>query len=407
MTTDVRRGAGPARTPIGSLGAKAGSYGARASRGTAGGRRAIALSAALGSSLSPAGAEPYLGLRAGKACAACHVNVTGGGMRNDRGVAYGLETMPRKGVADREDPTVFRGRIADLLSIGSDLRVAHTSTFARSDDANEFDVREASLYADLQLVRGRLHLYLDERVAPGAAAGRETFALLDRLPGRLYVKAGRFYPAFGWRLQDDTAFIRSVTGFNFAAPDDGVEVGHAAGVSATSLSVTNGSGGAVEQDDDKQIALLSAVTFDSVRAGVSAAANRRDDEGRALAGAHAGVRWGPLVLLGEADAARVESRTGTPPPGSIRTTVRQIITYVEADFLVHAGVNVKATHDYFDPDRSQSGDEVDRVGAGVEYTPSPSMQLRLLWRRTDRPPRVRGIPFEDDREVLAELHLYL
>jgi len=373
-------------------------------------RGLIALGAAilpLAFAPSPARAEPYLALREGWACSVCHVNVTGGGMRNEQGVDYGLGIMPRKGATDPEDPAVLRGRVTNLLSIGADLRAAHTSSFARSDNANEFGVREANLYADLQVVRGRLHLYLDERVAPGGAAGRETFALMERLPGRLYVKAGRFYPAYGWRLQDDTAFIRSVTGFNFATPDDGVEVGHAAGKSATSLSVTNGSGGTAEQDDDKQISLLSAVTLDSVRVGVSAAANRRDDEGRALAGVHAGVRWGPLVLLGEADAARVESRTGTPPPGSIRPTVRQIVTYMEADILVHAGVNVKATYDYFDPDRSQSGDEVDRVGAGVEYTPSPSMQLRLLWRRTDRPPRVRGIPFEDDREVLAELHLYL
>jgi hypothetical protein len=141
--------------------------------------------------------------------------------------------------------------------------------------------------------------------------------------------------------------------------------------------------------------------------GVSGSENRVATESQRLGGILAGIRLGPVVFLGEIDAARSESLAGVPPPGSIVPIVRQTIAYAEADWLVHRGVNLKATFDYLDPDRSQRGDEVNRAGGGVEFTPSPFTQFRVLWRRTDRPGEVRGIAFEDDRSVLAELHLYL
>jgi hypothetical protein len=375
-------------------------------RAAAGFPVAVALALA-GSGL--ARAEPYIGLRAGRPCAACHVNVTGGGMRNAHGVMFGLTALPWRGAPTAaDDPTYFRGRVADNLHVGADLRASHTSTFSVSADDNAFDVDAANLYADLQLVRGRVHLYLDERVAPGAARSREAFALLEDLPGRLYVKAGRFFPPYGWRLLDDEAFIRTVPGYGFNLPDDGVEVGWTPGRLAGSLAVTNGAGGASEQDDHKQVSMLAAFTHDRFRAGVSGSANRRGDEDRRFAGILAGARLGPLVFLGEADAGRVEALRGLPPPpGSVRDTVRQVVTYAEVDWLVHGGLNLKVHHDYLDPDTSQNGDEVDRVGAAVEATPAPYIQLRILFRRTDRPREVRGIFFEDDREVVAELHVYL
>lgn len=365
----------------------------------------LALSVLAGS--IPASAEPYIALRTGRPCSACHVNITGGGMRNAHGVAYGLDRMPWTPAAAPDDPTIFRGRLNDHVSIGSNLRASHASTFAPSGNTNEFAVSEGNLYGDLQLLKNRLHIYLDEHVAPGGASSREAFALLDGLPGRLYVKAGRFFPDYGWRLLDDTAFIRSVTGFNFRSADDGVELGWTPGKLASSLSVTNGSGGGAEQDENKQVTALTAWTSDHGRIGVSGSENRVQSENRRLAGVFAGVRMGPLVILGEADGVRSESVTGAPLPGSLDPKVRQMIGYAEADWLAHRGVNLKAAFDYFDPDRSQTGDEVNRVGAGVEFTPSPFTQFRILWRRTDRPGVVRGITYEDEREVLAELHLYL
>ena len=88
-------------------------------------------------------------------------------------------------------------------------------------------------------------------------------------------------------------------------------------------------------------------------------------------------------------------------------TVRQIIAYAEINWLVHKGLNLKASYDFFDPDRSQSGDEEERIGVGGELTPMPYMQIRLFWRKIDRPSQVRELFFEDEREIVAELHIFL
>lgn len=352
-------------------------------------------------------AEAHFSLREGATCASCHMNKTGGGMRSPGGVMYALEWLPRHPANEAEDDAIFRGSVTRVLSIGSDFRASHESTFTSSGDVNGFDVREGNVYANLTLAQGRLQLYLDEHVAPGAARSREAFVLFDDLPGNVFVKTGRFFPAYGWRLQDDEAFIRSSTGYTFDAPDDGIEIGWEPGRISSSLSVTNGSGGSEEQDEDKLISILSTYSESGLTFGVSASANRQEAASRHLGGLLGGLRAGPLVLLGEIDFARVESRTGFPPPGSIRETVRQVIGYGEVNWLVRTGINLKATYDYLDGDRSQSGDEVDRIGVGCELSPVPYLRLRVFLRRTDRPPEVRGLSFVDEREIMAEVHVFL
>jgi len=346
-------------------------------------------------------AEPYIAMRAGLQCSACHVNHTGGGMRTSYGVDYGLEKLPAKVVPLLEGAQAARGVLSGFLSIGADFRGANASRFARSDDTNTFETEEGNLYADLKLLKHRLHLYVDERVAPGGAASRETFALIEDLPGHIYVKAGRFFPPYGLRLLDDGAFIRSVTGFNFQSPDDGVEVGWEPGRFNASLAITNGNGGTADDNTNKRLSLLASWTRPGFRLGGSLSSNRQEDVSSLLSGLMGGVKLGRrLVAFGEIDIGRDENQAA----GQI---ARRLIGFAEADLLVAKGWNLKVAYDYSDPDTSQDGDEVDRVTAGAECFATQNLQFRALWRRTDRPPEAHGTLFEDDREVILEIHLFL
>src|SRR5690606_21165262 len=93
------------------------------------------------------------------------------------------------------------------------------------DEDAEFGISRANLYLAMRAIPDLLTLYVDEQVAPGGATAREAYALLTPQNGRFTVKAGRFFLPYGLRLEDDSAFVRQVTGINMNTADDGVELG--------------------------------------------------------------------------------------------------------------------------------------------------------------------------------------
>src|SRR5215813_14317715 len=81
-------------------------------------------------------AEPYLAVRSGAKCSDCHTNLDGGGKRtafahiHAHDILHDLQILPLpKGVQS------FNGEINQWMSIGSDLRVRSTSTWADTPNA--------------------------------------------------------------------------------------------------------------------------------------------------------------------------------------------------------------------------------------------------------------------------------
>src|SRR5207245_2529057 len=146
----------------------------------------------------------------------------------------------------------------------------------------------------------RLTVYLDERVSPGAATNRETYAMLWFANKSAYVKAGRMFVPFGLRIEDDTAFIRQVTGTNFNSSDDGVEGGLELGPWSAQVSVTNGAGGGTETNRGKLISSLFAYVQPVWRVGLSASATFNGAADRRMQSVFAGLRTGSVrwIALG-------------------------------------------------------------------------------------------------------------
>src|SRR5262249_41128140 len=153
----------------------------------------------------------------------------------------------------------FNGVINEYVSIGGDLRVRNTTifqdrfsrkgtvptnqAFRRSVTSNDTSVTEFLGYTEVDLLPNYVMLYGDFNLN-GGVTDREGFGLIRGfLPYDTYVKAGRFFPTFGLRVQDDAAFVRSQTGFTFDTPDEGAEVGIAPGPFFIAADVLNGPGG--------------------------------------------------------------------------------------------------------------------------------------------------------------------
>jgi hypothetical protein len=339
-------------------------------------------------------AEPYLAVANGLKCSACHVNPTGGGMRNTFGTMWGQTALPVRSF----DVTGERwtGELNRYLGVGADLRGGATwidqpGTSARSS----FDVNSLRAYADLRVIPEMLSLYIDERLAPGTATNAETYLRLWTPGRRYYMKAGQMYLPFGIRLQDDGAFTREATGISFNTPDRGVEFGFDGAPWTAQFAITNGTAGAAEVDNGKQWSLRTEYVQARWRAGASFNLNDFEVGSRRMQNVFGGLRTGPVAWLAEFDY--IVDSTGGPHR-------KQRIMLAEANWGLRKGHNLKLTAERFDPDDAVAGDRQMRLSLLWEYTPLPFLQVRAGIRNYDD---VAEIPFQNQRIAFLQLHGYL
>ncbi len=337
---------------------------------------------------APASAEPWIAIKTGLKCSACHVNRSGGGARNDFGSVYAQTRLTWA-------PGEVRSRaLTDFLFVGFDFRLKASGTLRESDPRTSLDLDEAQAYLEARLVRHRIALYIDQTVGPNRAVAREVFALIERLPLNGYAKAGKLLVPYGLRLKDDEEFVREVTGFNYNTPDQGLEVGVEPGPWSVIVALTNGNVGASENNSGKLASAVVSYTRSRYRVGLSGSRNTGDGVRRDVYGGFGGLRLGPLAILGEADL--VEERFPEAAPR------RQFLGFVEGDLSLQQGLNAKVTYGYHDRNRDIPEDQRVRWRFGLEAFPSPFVQLSGFYILDEDIPQAT----RDLDRVLLELRLH-
>jgi hypothetical protein len=340
----------------------------------------------------PARAEPYLAVQEGYKCNVCHVNPTGGGLRNSFGTLYAKTLLPAQSAGGALD--AWTGRLIDAVRIGGDLRAEWSnSTVPNSPSQQQFALEQFRLYADVAVIPDRLGLYIDEQVAPNSAQNMEAYVRYGNSNDGLYFKGGQFYLPFGWRLQDQTAFVREVSGISMTTPEQGVEMGYEHAAWSAQLDLTNvpasGPTKAGHQVTD-QLVFVQPLW----RLGAATSVTQSDAGNRRVGGLFAGLRTGPVGWLGEYDLVRDES---FPGGRSLRGGL------LEADWRILKGHNLKLTAESYDPNRAVRENQQARYSIVYEFTPIPFLQLRAGYRR------YRGIPqsdVENQHLSFVELHGY-
>lgn len=342
--------------------------------------------------LSNVGAEPYLAIRSGLKCVACHVNPTGGGLRNAVGNSFAQNV-----IAANAPPDALQGwngsLFDDRLRLGGDLRTATTRTAVSGQPTRSVGGTEQTrLYADVQLIKDYLGAYLDQQVAPGKSERQEAYVRLSTPGLSWYAKAGQFYLPFGWRLQDSLAFVRQLSGVSMTVPDKGLELGHEGDEWSIQLVRSNGPGNKAGTSGHQTTAQTIWMQPWG-RVGAAAAQVKSTAGDRQAYGLFAGTTTGPVAWLAEIDMVS----DGGYPEGKRR----QYATLLEANWLVQQGHNLKLTGEYLDPDRRVAHDNKVRYSLVYEYTPFAFVQLRAGWRKFG------GIPqnaIDNRRQSFVELH---
>jgi len=352
----------------------------------------LALSTLLG---GHALAEPYLAVRYGLKCQTCHVNPTGGGLRTNFGDVFSQTELPAHTV--RGDWGLWTGEVTKWLRVGGNLR--YDANFTRTPgeaNVDHLQIQQGRMYAEAEPIPNRLIFYVDEQMTPGPGApiNHEAYAILWGASHDWYLKAGRMYLPFGFRFEDQTAFVYDVSSITMYSPDNGLEFGWLHGHWDAQVTVSNATAaGDLPSTNGKEYGLQASYVESGWRAGVAAHDDDSPFARRKILGIFGGMHTGPVDWLGEIDSVENEV-------GSIN---REAAALVEADWLIARGSNLKLTLERFDPNRDVHDDRRSRYSLVYELTPVQFVQLRAGVRDYYGP---RRIPSQSSNLYFIQLHLF-
>lgn len=387
-------------------------------------------------------------------CQGCHVDPTGGGMRNTVGRFFGRSTLPMIATSprptqdwDREIAPPFYRR--DKATTYSDSLPLGPATFAASRDAawapHDFwgrgyplggpsrlapfpgrmgalnsdpmlrvgwDMRlgllagsgalafpmQADLEAALHPVehftvmgsvgaRGHSTGWSDTFDDPSTPYLRHAFVLVHELPGLAYVKAGRFVPSFGLRIDDHTAQNRRAFEFDGSLPESrvtGVEAGLNPNYPYARVALFQSArrGRApdafdiFDHDPGHGLAIDAGYRELGWSVGGSLLQQRRDQaEGGdassvALTASLNPWFWSkklPLTWQAEYDLGDYRRESGLK--------AKRRAFYQELDWLAGNGVNFLVAQDWADPDLEVKDDQALRFSFGAQVTPIPGITV--------------------------------
>ena len=280
------------------------------------------------------------------------------------------------------------------MTIGADLRTLAVYGDERKEENNFFQM-QGDVYLHFQLDR-RFSAYFDR----GTSGSYELFGTGYVLPANGYFKAGRFTPAYGWRFADHTMFTRREIGY-FDPPahsDVGLELGFFPGDGSLNFSVMNGAPGLVRDMDGVRAYVARAEIrrrLGPLNIGVGASGLAVDEEEREpwAAGPFGYASWGPWTWVGEWDWKREAGPAGATAFVTSHEFTRQIVR----------GVDLRATYDFYDPDRDRETGARTRAGIGIDTLPYPYLGVLAMLNYHDYD---EGIDVTGDDRVQANLVLH-
>jgi len=344
----------------------------------------------------PAHGEPYLAIKTGNPCSACHVDPTGGGMRNSYGVYYGDVELPATPIKNIDYADY--GLVTDALGIGSDVRFnLDNESPDEGEDKRGFQLLSGQIYLAIRPPKVPVSIYIDEQVAPAGALNRQAFIMLA-LGTDYILRAGKFILPYGLRLEDDSAFIRQATQVNFHSSDIGIDLIAQYSQLTVNLFVTNGTQSPSNDDNTLQLGARGEFISQHWRLGASAIHNDADIGARTMANVFGGFTYDRYTFLLEHDFIKDESRQNIPGTAS-----EIFASLAELNIALIKGYNLKLTTEFLDPDRNIDENEQTRYSVLLEYFPFAFTQLRMGLRVKDGIPQA---PEQNTHLLFGQIHAY-
>jgi hypothetical protein len=342
-------------------------------------------------------------------CSNCHLSPAGGGLLGDYGRSEAADTISGRG-----DGAFLHGawEPPDALALGAEFRGV---IGGKQLDGHEPDLLAFPMQADLYAVAdaGAFSIRITAGLRGAARArtagpslaqwlgSREHYLMYQKDDDAPYVRLGRFFPVFGIRTQDHTAYPRRHLGFYLLeepyALGGGVTRGawdlHGSAFVGNPVPFT----GAGPQASGAAMYVEKRLAGNTRALAGQARFAMTDDDRRYTAGA-VGKQWLPgprLMLLGELDL-QLQSFTA----GDARL---QMVGYASVTRMMLPGWMIGAAVQRWAPDLMLRGSTRNALEVNVQAFPWAHVEFHLLLRAE----ATGGDTLEPNLLSLLQLHYYL
>jgi len=338
---------------------------------------------------------PSYAIQENSGCINCHVNPTGGGMRNDYGSnIYSLDELSiRKWI--KSDDKKFDGFIKDNIQIGGEFRIqSYNGQHKSSVFPMQFD-----LYSNIEY-NNNVSLFMKY------GAELELYVLLDDFFNSDWVKIGKTMPNYGLKLDDHTSFIRggnsSKTYVFSGSIDEGLVFDNASSYEDPILIE-------IGTKINKKISLTSSIStgiLDDNKENITLTANYKNKTnfGSILFGTSF-MQEGKLKMTGIFGGASNENLTFSYEIDKVNNWIlnyESLASFFEVMYRPIQGVHLIAKYDYFDKNYDLLDGSVDRYSFGINLFPLNTLEIKIQLREY----KLYTIDFDANTEYLVQLHTW-
>lgn len=352
---------------------------------------------------------PRLSLRGGGGdCSGCHVNPTGGNMRNSSGWSFGKNVLP---MYKTDDDFKMSNKIGDNIQFGLDLRGQTLLQMTSDTKKIDFQRMTGTIYTNVDLSE-KINVFVRYDFIQ---AIYEAYGIARLLPNEGYIKAGSFQPNYGIRLDDHTAYTRGGDlGLLFSSNiktgllydpryiESGVELGlYFSDFAFLTASVGNARSTPFLSDPtytasvkiqptiSDNAALFFGGSFASFK-GPQPPAFFPNYPAVKMYGGYAGFGIGDFTIMGEYDLAN----------DFLFKDTASAALMIEAAYRIIKGLEAVVRLDRFDPNSEIDKDELTRVVIGFEIFPYSFIEVRPQYRIQIEEPGI------DNDSALIQFHIW-
>lgn len=334
---------------------------------------------------------PRFAVRLGDKCSDCHVNPTGGIMRNLDGWYYGKNILSM--ISPREKDISLSPKLNDNISFGFDYRMQYL--YSEEKNKTDFQQMTGAVYGNI---------VLSEKINVVAKYDFvqfqwEAYGIARILPNDSYIKVGTFQPNFGLRIDDHTAYtkggdlgllfatgIRQGNLYNPYYLETGVETGlNITDNFNATFSIGKSSLNGIFSKDPTytaRVEYLPVLGKLGLMFGGSYA-EAKTPQPTTLYGGFGGFGYERFSLLGEYDIIE----------GYVNPSVNSNALMLEAAYELMVGLEAVIRYDRFDPNVDVSDDELAHLILGFEFFPYSFVELRPQYRIMTETPSVDNDSF--------------